>query len=467
LVSHSLIQVEVTLNGSIRLRLLEMFREFALSKLEARGEIDNARRRHAQYFAALLRRLDETPPGPGEMDRVDVANIESANMRAALSWCLAHDLPIGFILARYLNYHWTVNGNYHEGRAWTRQMLEADQRVHTVPPEDRAYLVCVGTMLYNGTPLATVEEQLELFRRLEIKEGMAMAEGVMGWMQMRSSPARSEYHLGTAISVLEADGQPKKWLSATLRMFRAVALYTRGDYTTSERLLYEAIQIHTQMQDGRGLTHAQNHLAWLYYIQGNYDRAIDLTMRALLLNQQFKDAYSVGRISATKALVEIELGLLTEAKASLADGMRVVEESSFVILQSLLSHVAGALAYQDGNIIDAHQTYFKSISISRQTGQLDYILLSLVNLAEIANERIEANLIVRWLCAVRANSQRLENYLPLSYQTRLDAMLGSASSQLNLETRAAEQRMGQTMTLDETIVLAQTMTETMLDKIAD
>ena len=62
LVDKNLVQVQSssTAVGELRFRMLETAREFALTTLEASGEADTVRRRHAEYFATLAEqaRLD-------------------------------------------------------------------------------------------------------------------------------------------------------------------------------------------------------------------------------------------------------------------------------------------------------------------------------------------------------------------------------------------------------------------------
>jgi len=83
----------VTFEGSAtpnRWRLLETIRAYALEKLDESGEIDGARRRHAEYYCDLF------APEPGSGSRLtqdDLANRvrEIDNVRAALDWAFSRD----------------------------------------------------------------------------------------------------------------------------------------------------------------------------------------------------------------------------------------------------------------------------------------------------------------------------------------------------------------------------------------
>src|SRR6185369_551698 len=53
LVEHSLLATSDDRDGEVRFRMLEVVREYALERLEARGEADDARRCHALAFKTL------------------------------------------------------------------------------------------------------------------------------------------------------------------------------------------------------------------------------------------------------------------------------------------------------------------------------------------------------------------------------------------------------------------------------
>ncbi|HEX8983107.1 MAG TPA: helix-turn-helix domain-containing protein, partial [Ktedonobacterales bacterium] len=63
LVDASLIQTETSHDGSIRFRMLEMTREFALARLEAAGEAPHCRLRHANYYATMAESITRFGPG--------------------------------------------------------------------------------------------------------------------------------------------------------------------------------------------------------------------------------------------------------------------------------------------------------------------------------------------------------------------------------------------------------------------
>jgi predicted ATPase len=71
--------------GSSRYRLLETVRQYALEKLGESGEADVVRSRHRDHYTAMAARLD-APEGGHDQQRLERAEIEIDNLRAAFTW---------------------------------------------------------------------------------------------------------------------------------------------------------------------------------------------------------------------------------------------------------------------------------------------------------------------------------------------------------------------------------------------
>ena len=71
--------------GRTRYRLLETVRQYALEKLGESGEADAVRARHRDHYTALAAILD-APAGTDYEQRLDQAETEIDNLRAAFSW---------------------------------------------------------------------------------------------------------------------------------------------------------------------------------------------------------------------------------------------------------------------------------------------------------------------------------------------------------------------------------------------
>jgi predicted ATPase len=131
LVDKSLIQIYVQVAGSesgeLRFRMLETAREFALATLEASGEADTVRRRHAEYFAALAEQAAPRLQGSEQSTVAAQLEREQDNFRQALRWTLERDdaevVDIGLRLAGALGWFWFLRGYPAEARDWFEALL--------------------------------------------------------------------------------------------------------------------------------------------------------------------------------------------------------------------------------------------------------------------------------------------------------------------------------------------------------
>ncbi len=126
-------------NLGTRYRMLETVRQYALEKLGESGEADPVRARHRDHYTALATLLD-TPGRTEYQRRVEHAEIEMDNLRAAFAWCHESAEPLlALQLASALQPLWLTRGRVQEGAAWFEAALADAGAGHTeVPPAVRA-----------------------------------------------------------------------------------------------------------------------------------------------------------------------------------------------------------------------------------------------------------------------------------------------------------------------------------------
>ncbi len=129
LVGKSLVVAEEA-DGQPRYRLLEMVRQYARERLAETAEQDPMFERHARWYLELPGRLDQGElAADGAGVRLRRLDLETDNLRAALSWLLDHAPPEALRLAGSLTDWWLLRGRLGEGREWLEAVLER------TPPE--------------------------------------------------------------------------------------------------------------------------------------------------------------------------------------------------------------------------------------------------------------------------------------------------------------------------------------------
>lgn len=127
LANKFLIQSAPVSPGESRMMMLETLREYARERLDARGERETMRRRHAE---ACVRALQQAEPeligGLHQKNALWMCKAEQENFRAALRWACDSGSPEPALqMARVLWRFWGISSALGEGRDWMEQVLAA------------------------------------------------------------------------------------------------------------------------------------------------------------------------------------------------------------------------------------------------------------------------------------------------------------------------------------------------------
>ncbi|HVA93132.1 MAG TPA: helix-turn-helix domain-containing protein [Chloroflexota bacterium] len=107
-----------------RLTMLETIREYGLECLEASGEAERTRQRHARVFLRLAEEAEAKLQEVEAKTWLSRLDAEYDNLRAALTWSLGGgEIDIGLRLAAALGEFWRRMGYLSEGRGWIERAL--------------------------------------------------------------------------------------------------------------------------------------------------------------------------------------------------------------------------------------------------------------------------------------------------------------------------------------------------------
>jgi predicted ATPase/class 3 adenylate cyclase len=125
LVDKSLLRQRPDADGEPRFWMLETIREYALELLEEAGELDGARRRHAEWYLALAEQADRDSRTGDQSVAYDLLDADYANLRAALDWAEeSRDGELLLRLATALWGFWATRGHIAEGSGVLVEALE-------------------------------------------------------------------------------------------------------------------------------------------------------------------------------------------------------------------------------------------------------------------------------------------------------------------------------------------------------
>jgi predicted ATPase/class 3 adenylate cyclase len=195
LLDKSLVRRRTGRLGEERFWMLETIREFATEQLEASGEADGIRRRHAERMLelALEAHLSEDDDGPRDQHAVLA---ERDDVRAALDWAERADPSLGLELAVLLENFWSAHAPA-EGVDRVARLLER-ARLSPARLRARALRVLAGSAHQERDWVLTDEsyrESLRLFAEVGDERGVASVETRLAYRAFASDKQAMNEHL--------------------------------------------------------------------------------------------------------------------------------------------------------------------------------------------------------------------------------------------------------------------------------
>jgi predicted ATPase/class 3 adenylate cyclase/DNA-binding CsgD family transcriptional regulator len=327
LVDKSLVVAEDSA-GRTRYRLLETVRQYAQEKLAESGSADAARTRHRDHYLALAITVD-APAEAGHEARLQQADIEIDNLRAAFAWSReCGDTQLALQLACSLHPLWLARGRNREGFAWLDAALE-DRNVGEKVIEPAAYARALADKValdaWSGLPprLDQADEALCIAREVGEPGLLARALTARGLVVGYDGELAHTYFAEAVGLAREIDD---RWRLTHLLGWRAYAAVAAGD----------PIAAHQFAEEGRLIAdEIGNHFAsrtcrtWLGYVDamnGNLSQAAaridevlaeveavnDLAWRFSCLHGQTYVCSHYGDVPRAFAVAQAALELSTE-----------------------------------------------------------------------------------------------------------------------------------------------------------
>jgi predicted ATPase len=163
---HSLIQLDRTDLGP-RLRMLETVRVFVAERLEARPDVAEIGRRHADYYRTLAERADRPLRGLDQDHWAGRLETEAGNLAATVEWYLANDRGPLPHLFRVLWLYWGLRDHLGEASAWIDQLLPTADALDPQAQAELAWTALVTALEVVGDDTAALAASQRLASLLE------------------------------------------------------------------------------------------------------------------------------------------------------------------------------------------------------------------------------------------------------------------------------------------------------------
>jgi len=242
LVDASLVYRHDAADGTARFRMLTTMHQFGRDRLAENDEVEDVRRRHAEWCVALaesVRAAYFTPDEPKAMDRLEADRL---NLTAALEWSLASAtagaatpgadrLDIGLRIGGAMAWFWHTRGPVFEGDLWLARLLAPGVGAPALRGD-----VLTGAALQAWTvgdmdaAARLGAEAVEVWRRLGDGEQLARTLGYVATTASTRGDTRLELDASEEAVRISRSTQSPVWLALSLFCLgRALSRQGRND----------------------------------------------------------------------------------------------------------------------------------------------------------------------------------------------------------------------------------------------
>jgi len=326
----------------------EVVRQFAHEQLLSAKQDVEVQRRHLAYYLNLAQLSDAEILGAAQFEWVTKLSVEKDNLRAALTWCQSQpdEVTQGLRLTGALLWYWFLSNSWREGRQWAEYFIQRS---------------------------SSAEES----------ETLAIALFVAGGL----CAAMDEYVLGTqylheCLTLLQSFTRHRH-IPQVMSILGIISLYQNDLVQAAEWLNQSLSLIGTDGNQADYLWSLQ-HLGETMLAKDNFEQAYAIFHRCLHLNQQIGYTISFPQTLIGLARVERSLGDWENAKAHLAESLRMARELDIFRFQSMALSNLGWIALQQQDVALAHEHFHASLHLYRKLGDSMGIADALEGLAIVA-----------------------------------------------------------------------------------
>jgi predicted ATPase/class 3 adenylate cyclase len=375
---QSLVDKSLLRHSQERFWMLETIREYAAERLEAQGDGETVRQRHADYFLRLAEEAEPHLTGSQQAPWLERLEVEHDNFRLSLDSLRhagrgAEELRLVGALMRF----WYLRGHLREGSSRCEEALAAhdDQSRSRLKALFGAGLLAHRLGDYQRSD-ALMQERLELARRLEDAEAVASSMiGIGMAAQLRRDYERAAAAYREAAELARAGGFV--WFLGVATGNLGDLLTEQGNYAQARGCFEESLRLFRELGDERKVVEHTVSLGFLAAREGRSAEAETLLRQGLdyagpLVDKELTiwclgelaalavtngDAERAARLTGAIETLREETG-----HAALPEEQRVSEQTRNALVSELgEERAAAALA------IGREMTFEQAIACARQT----------------------------------------------------------------------------------------------------
>ena len=181
----------------------------------------------------------------------------------------------------------------------------------------------------------------------------------------RSDEARTAAETALAIFGKLEDGYGTAWTAYTL----GIAIHEDGDNPKASVFFQQAISTSEEIGSQRIASYGLGMMASIYFLQGDYEQALDYSRRSLEIRQRFGDWRGIAYCLQEQGVIAGETGNLTQFETLLRQALTIAEDIGEQILQRGIMWCLGRGLYNAGKLDESLRVYRRGLALALQESE--------------------------------------------------------------------------------------------------
>ena len=407
-----------------RFAMLETLREFGLDCLREANEKKEeneetiVRARMVETYVVDVEKLNAEMRGPRFVEANESLRREHANIRVVLDWAIQQQNVYACmrLCVALLSF-------------WNSHLIEADQAADTtlkLAEGEKSSVAYAALLTAAGYYAFQMGRQEIAYQRLQ--RSLEMNDQIAGSI--------SPFLKGIALGITA-------WI-----------LFYRGEYTSAEPHLREAIEDAQLAGDTFSLAMAETNLGGLLALQGKFEEAEGLVKRALQRQRDVGQAWGIAKTLNDLGLLHVHLARYSEAAHALMESLSLSEAHQLSDLATRSREYLALLAMQKADFAQAAQLLEEATATRHRRGGSQYLIDALELVIELAVCTGNFSQALRLASAAAMHRSLLEITVAPVPGATLKRVIAEARSHLGPAASAQAWDEGATLSLDNATDLA-------------
>lgn len=325
-----------------RLSMLETIREYALERLEERGELSARRHYHLEHYLVLAEAADPRLNPADLATWLDRLEREHDNVRASLRWALdCGNAEAALRLGGALWVFWSERGYWNEGRRWLEEAVNLPGALES-PGYARAMLGLGWIISYQGADQGPAAEctrrSLDAYRRAGDRQGVAEALTQLAWIDAYRDQAERAADLARESLGLYQELGDKYGMAVALNIIAGFALEKR-DYEGARDLFTQSYKLACNLNHPGRKASSLNCLGETARYEGDWEKAEAFYTECLELCREMGSKVGIAHSLHNLGQVSLHLGNPRRASTLFRESIQICRYLEDI--QGLRENLAG------------------------------------------------------------------------------------------------------------------------------